>query len=48
MQIGSEAVATIKMQGKGGAEDIALVAPDQIKEFEARGYKAMKTEAPKD
>lgn len=47
MQIGSEAVATVKMQGKGGGDDIALVATDQVKEFEARGYKVVKAEAPK-
>lgn len=47
MQIGSEPVETVKMQGKGGVEDIALVAPDQVKEFEALGYKVAKAEAPK-
>lgn len=46
MQIGAETVETVKMQGKD-KEDTALVAPDQVKEFEARGYKVAKPEAPK-
>lgn len=46
MQIGTETVETVKMQGKT-KDDAALVAPDQVKEFEARGYKVAKPEAPK-
>lgn len=46
MQIGAETVETVKMVGKT-KEDTALVHPDQVKEFEARGYKVVKPEAPK-
>lgn len=51
MQIGAEAVATVKMIKKGGKDEqdsVALVAPEHTKEWEARGYKAAKAEAPQE
>lgn len=41
-----ETVKTAKMVGKA-KDDIALVHPDEVKDFEARGYKAVSDEAPK-
>jgi hypothetical protein len=47
MAYNTEAVKTVKMRGKGGKDDIAMVHPDNVKDFESRGYKAEETEAPK-
>lgn len=46
MQIGAETVETVRMRGKDES-DTALVHPDQVKAFQARGYKVVKPETPK-
>jgi len=42
-----EFIEPVKLQKGKDGDDIALVAPDAVKDWEAKGYKAVKAEAPK-
>ena len=47
MSFNPEIIDLVKVQKGKEGEDFALVAPDQVKEWEAKGYKVVKAEEPK-
>lgn len=43
----TEIIDLVKVQKGKDENDVALVAPDQVKEWETKGYKVVKAEEPK-